>query len=566
MIIDIPNYKNIEVNQTIDLNDHNICTLIGANGAGKSTLLESIFNHNNENIIVSFSSGQNELFTNIYKNIKRDTFKKIQNINSEIEEIKKYHFDYDFSRILIFLSCILKDGKVRKFLKENSYINHINNLELSLDFELPDYYVNAYQTALTQEAIDYNHYSIRNTYVNAYLERLIERKIDSEYDFDKKINKANVSLNASDILHIFEDKDILKIFTFISLTNNSATPIFNYKNNLLKFNDLEFEQLSDGEYQLLSIYAIIDLFDNQNTIFLLDEIDSHLHYTNIHKLWSTLKNISAKVITTTHSSESILNNSFNSLTYIENGILENELTAQRIFLKLSQVTGEKDYEYKIASKIKHIALLDDEVDWIIFKQLAIKKIGEGAEEILNKVIPYKRSSSFNTTDEIFGQSKLAYVKEFKNKNTRTSITKNIFLICDRDQFPSTQIDDNMCVNINCEYSDVNTFNHGNTKTHLLSWKMLEIENYLLSKTMLLHYNKFDELKEQLNHVNFDNIITFDTSEDLRKYDAKSILHPLYKDGGFDKVKLDEIIDNIPVVEISNDIVKMYEFIKSKVEN
>jgi hypothetical protein len=48
--------------------------------------------------------------------------------------------------------------------------------------------------------------------------------------------------------------------------------------------ELEFEQLSDGEYQLLSIYALIDLFDSENTIFLFDEIDSHLHFNNINKL------------------------------------------------------------------------------------------------------------------------------------------------------------------------------------------------------------------------------------------------------------------------------------------
>ena len=131
--------------------------------------------------------------------------------------------------------------------------------------------------------------------------------------------------------------------------------------------------------------------------------------------------------------------------------------------------------------------------------------------------------------------------------------------------PLTQIDNtDLSVNINNAYNDFKTV--GTTKTYLHSWRMLEIENYLLSRTMLDYYGKFEDFKNQLVGVNFDGITTFDESEDLRTYDAKAILHPLYKDGGFDEVKLDEVIDKIPTNEISEDIVKMYEFIKTKVED
>lgn len=121
----------------------------------------------------------------------------------------------------------------------------------------------------------------------------------------------------------------------------------------------------------------------------------------------------------------------------------------------------------------------------------------------------------------------------------------------------------MSVNINNAYNDIKTF--GTTNTHLHSWKMLEIENYLLSKTMLEHYGKFEYFKSQFPSVNFDGIVTFDESEDLRTCDVKAILHPLYKDGVFKEVKLDEVIDKIPASEISEDILKMYEFIKNKIE-
>ena len=52
----------------------------------------------------------------------------------------------------------------------------------------------------------------------------------------------------------------------------------------------------------------------------------------------------------------------------------------------------------------------------------------------------------------------------------------------------------------------------------------------------------------------------------KRLDSKELLKPLYKEGGFNKSKLDELIELIPVEEISQDIVKMYNFIESKVTN
>lgn len=571
MIVDIPEYKYVKA-QKIDLSENNICTFIGKNGSGKSTLLESIFRHNTDKNIISFSSGQNELFTTIYEDIKNSTLKQLHKIGVDFQDIKKYHFDSNWVRTLIFFATSMKDGLVRNYLKENEYIetDDLKDLtsKLTIKFEVPEYYIDVYQKAIETEALEPDFMSVRRTYIQKYIEKIIENKIDNMYDFEKKISKQDIEIKAEDVLSLF-DNDSFKVFTFISLANKSAKSIFSYKSAILHFkDDLEFKQLSDGEYQLLAIYALIDLFDNENTIFLFDEIDSHLHYSNIDILWSKLKTIDGKIITTTHSSETILQNNFDSLTYIEAGRIEQNMIAEKVFQKLAQVTGKRNYQYKIASKIKYIALLDDDVDWLIFKKLAIKKITNGeVDDILNQVIPYKRTSSYNDTNEVFGKSKLKYVVDFKEKQLEDSITKGIFLICDRDKLPLTEInEDNLSVNINVDFKAIKKFNNNKTYTYLHSWRMLEIENYLLSKTMLQHYGKLDELKEQHVAVNFDRLTSLDESEDIRTYDAKLILHPLYKDGSFDESRLDEIIDKIPQEEISNDIVKMYNFIKSKVED
>lgn len=572
MTINIPAYKYITNEQNIDFLNGNICTLIGENGSGKSTILESIFNkyiEEDNKKVICFTSGQNELFYSIFDKHKQQSNKFKPDENNIINS---FYFDYWWVRFLVFFAVTIKrNGKVKQYFDEKNY--DLSSLSIDFKFRVRQPYINQIKNELERESNgEFAIESKRRTIHYNLLLKLINEKINADYDFDEinnNIVKRTISLNITEARNILGN-EANKVFTFLShstmgwLSNIEieSCALYLQQNNA----KLEFEQLSDGEYQLLSIYALIDLFDSEDTIFLFDEIDSHLHFSNINKLWEILKTINGKVVTTTHISESILKNNYDNLLCVNNGIIENSLTATEVFKRLSNVTGQKKYEYKVASKIEHIALLDDEVDWKIFKKLATKKIGSEVIQILDKVIPYKRSSSFNTVTEIFGKGKLEFVREFKEENNGQIIeTKNIFLICDRDLLPLTQINNtDLSVNINNTYNVLKTF--GTTKTYLNSWKMLEIENYLLSKTMLEHYGKFEDFKNQFTGVNFDGITTFDESEDLRTYDAKAILHPLYKFCGFDEVKLDEMIDKIPANEISDDIVKMYEFIKSKVEN
>ncbi len=584
MIVEIPSYKYIDESQKIDLSTIRISTLIGENGSGKSTLLESIFK-NYTGKIISFSSGQNELFTNIYNDIKRNTFKKFQSINTDSEEIKKYHFDYDYSRVLIFIALSLKNGIVRKYLIENQYINSsLSNTSLNIEFELPEYYLTAYNDARKKEEKEPEHNSIIKTYIHKYIERIIEKKIHSEYDFDKVIKKNNLTLTSDDLLSIFDEKDSWKIFTFISLTNNSAIPIFNYRNSkLLIKNDLEFQQLSDGEYQLLSIYALIDLFDEVDTVFLLDEVDSHLHFNNISKLWNILKTISGKVITTTHISESILNNNFNSITYIEKGKIVNDLVPKKVLEKISNVVNQEKFIYQICSKLENIVLIDDESDWEIFKELAKIKIGEEAITLLKDIVAIKETSSYNSDFQLFGNEKIEFTKNIKAYSLANTINlKNIFMICDLDEYAVSNIGLNhQCIvtdKLRPSINEIQKFNNNETSSYLLSWKRREILHYMISCSMLKEYNKIKELKKIANYITEKKFINknFDDDNNIKtapKSKVKFIKQLMCKENGdadadnwTDYDKLKQIISKIPVNEISEDIVKMYEFIKSKVES
>lgn len=590
MRVEIPAYKHIDIAQHVDFNGSNICTLIGGNGSGKSTILESIFSSKieMENVIrergeslkgfyrcITFTSGQNELFSKIFSEYEKNAA-RYKSLSGYLDSISSFYFDYCWVKLLIFFATSLKSGGlVRNYLKERGYIdiedNSDNSTHLKFGFRVRKYLTDKITEEHNMEeskGILVENRLLGSLYIG-YLEKIINAKIDPDYSFSdrgsiRNIVSTGIMIGAHEAKAIF-GVDVEKIFAFFTRATGSRLSNFALDGISLFFkNGLELRDLSDGEYQLLAIYALIDLFDNQYTIFLLDEVDSHLHHLNIHNLWDTLNSIHGKVIATSHLSGTILKNEYASIKFVQNGKINEEATAREVFSHIQDLTKEDDYYLKLFSKVQYIALLDDEVDWEIFKELACKKIGENAKFILSKVTPYKRHSSFNTSTEIFGHGKLKFIESFIKVNKQAElITQNIFCICDRDELPLTQIANNLEVLIHNDYK--NQLRNFPVKSYLLSWKRREIENYLLSKTLLTKVGEYERLKQELPQVNFDNLSNFDASEDLRKYDSKALLHPLYKKNGFDYTKLVDLIDKIPQEEISEDIVLMYEFIKDKIE-
>ena len=340
------------------------------------------------------------------------------------------------------------------------------------------------------------------------------------------------------------------------------------KNVLFFFeNNLEFKQLSDGEYQLLSVYALIDLFDDEKTIFLFDEIDSHLYYKNLEKLWGILSSqIKGKIITTTHISDSILQNKYSNIKLIQKGKIENDFTLKELAKRLSSIIGKEKFEYELAALALNVALLDDEVDFIIFKKLVQKKMGNESLVFLDKIIPFKRESNYDNPNIQLGKSKLLFAQEFIKKFKDSDIqTRNLFLICDKDKFSTELISNDLSVSISDDFKDVKE--HREIKTHLLCWKRNEIENYLLSYSMLEHVGKLGDLITALNGIPLERGNNFDNIMEVARLETKDLLHPLYKPKGigFDESLLDKLIELIPANEISKDIETMYNVLKQNIK-
>lgn len=565
-----------------------VATLIGENGCGKSSILQSIFDRklNREDYqnlkIVCFSSGQNENFSSSFsKYLKRERRSGL-NLNLEC-----FYYDKTWSKLLIFLATTLKrDGKVRGFLKEYSYITESAenrddiSTTLSAYFKVDKAYVGRVQDALRQEESGETE-TLRSTPYFRSLDSFITANTElREYNFDEPVRKRLISITSETLFRTsfstrrFEDDEQPMFYedptiSFFSLAADNDYFLDKNSFKLTFANGLELDQLSDGEYQLLFLYALIDLFDADNTLFLLDEADSHLHYKNVERLWQLLHGISGYAITTTHLLDSIAakENRIEHLKVVEQGKINEENKIKQLINRLTVLSRAKSVEFEVCGKLPNIALLDDYNDWMIFTKLA-ERAGHDIAQLFT-VYAMKRSSSYATANETFGKGKIDWLHGL-SKIESPLVTTKIFLICDRDE---AVLDWNVAngVQVNGQtYRDllnVIQWPAGiQVRPFLLAWKRREIKNYLLSHTALTHHNIIAQINNDsiapLQHLQTSNPGDNDA---IRRLDVKKVINPLINaDGiGLDAEKLQAYIDLIPPSEISEDITNMYNFIIGK---
>lgn len=179
-------------------------------------------------------------------------------------------------------------------------------------------------------------------------------------------------------------------------------------------------------------------------------------------------------------------------------------------------------------------------------------------------------------------------------------TKEIFLICDRDNLPIEGIGTNESPLL---VQGVKVSNCNNIKIHVLSWRRREIKHYLLSYSALgdciavLNNNKLPEVAYLRENFNGDDLLenmngkyqpilerkevgkgknkhfTYNTPYNhylasLPSEFVKNILSPFIEQTevapfGFNREMFFEYISNIEPYEISEDITHMYNFIIGK---
>ena len=424
------------------------------------------------------------------------------------------------------------------------------------------------------------------------LESFITNLISREYEFEEPLRKRTVDLTANGLIRVSfdyprqlqagdDEAEAGEPNAQTMATNWDPEVAFftqaadnNYfidkpRCQLVFNNNIELDQLSDGEYQLLFLYALIDLFDTENTLFLFDEADSHLHYKNVEKLWALLHSIQGHAITTTHLLDSISakENRIEHLKVVEKGRISEDNKIKQLINRLSVLSRAKSVEFEVCGKLPNIALLDDYNDWIIFTKLAARA---GLDiNRLAAVHAMKKSSSYATANETFGKGKIDWLHGL-SKIESPLVTTQIFMICDRDEAAlNWNAANGVQVNgqVYRELLSAIRWPRGMRVTpYLLAWKRREIKNYLLSHTALAHHNLLGQINNgdiaQRNHLQPNNP---GDNDDIRRLNVKDIINPLINtDGeGLDPEKLQTYIDLMPPAEISEDITNMYNFIIGK---
>ncbi len=575
--------------QTLHINK--VATLIGENGSGKSSILHSIFKKQIEEPsdtlqLICATSGQNENFSSFFE--RRLTSLRSRKDMSDIDFSSLFFTQKDV-RFLTFLAYTFKNnGLVFNFVNNHKAFKDQVSVKLRLKISVPDTYIKNVQQDQIAEAKDFEHPSIRkrpfNQRLDAFLEKIeILPDLDALLETGKGLKSTEVEITNEKFFDVFDGSGIDGTKFIIEGSYNEY--FFSASEILLYLTDnIEFSLLSDGEYQFLFVASLIDLFDSTSSLFMFDEVDSHLHHKNVELLWSILSKTKGKVITTTHLVDSIAENDFESLFLVENGQIKNEQKSEKLLERLKVLSKSKVVELEIASKLNNICLIDNYNDWKIFELLAKQKGLDWTP--LSSINPIAKSSGYNSAGDRFGASKIKWLYELRDMKEYLRVCKaevhrkdnalhprkktNVFMICDRDELPENNINPQSGIEVvGIDYPKKFSLHLPCPEIincHFLTWKRREIKNYLLSYTALSHHNVLAQINNadiaQRNHLQPNNP---GDNDDIRRLNAKDVIDPLINTGGvgLDIAKLNSYIDLIPPTEISEDIANMYNFIIGK---
>lgn len=264
--------------------------------------------------IYLYDSGNTSRTINLFKEFEKNYYGQLRN-NENIRALPRMiNFDSSFGKYFILIAYIYKMDLLKSTLKEVVKIKDISNIEIK--FSTPPWYRNVKESrqelkywgledVKALEIIDdyfictpeKNDLGLRTIFKNAKLiesEKLeeIRGKLESEYVSPKQLLESFYNLH---LLKLIENVDL----EILNITGES----FSYDN------------LSEGQKQLITILGLTAINSESNTMFLFDEPDTFLH-PKWQREFSTMIskfNFAGSILLTSHSplTLSALNNKLN---------------------------------------------------------------------------------------------------------------------------------------------------------------------------------------------------------------------------------------------------------------
>lgn len=318
----IEGYKNLEIKL---VHDSDIIALIGKNGSGKSNLLEALSfifkslynpkesvwfdytieyqNTNNQTIRIEKEKSKILYYLNSKAQVSINDYlpKKLVAIYSGEEDRlwKKYYQPIYDDFINKINKTETKGLALSQIMPQMLYLNkhywHLSLLTLALS-DAPDN-IKFVKEVLGINQIDKIKFDFKKDNYKNYSNSLVMdfiRSIDGKSEYTLEELKEVLANKA------FIPDDVYK-YLYIAFTPKSSKILDDIT---IKFNEhLTIEDLSEGEKKLLLVKAAFEFAEQEDSLFILDEPDAHVHLNNksqIVKAFEPYKD-NRQIVITTHS-------------------------------------------------------------------------------------------------------------------------------------------------------------------------------------------------------------------------------------------------------------------------
>ncbi|WP_314771928.1 ATP-dependent nuclease [Capnocytophaga sputigena] len=311
-------FKNLDI--SLENNTSGVMAFIGNNGSGKSNLLEAIsaiFKHlydkKKKNIPSTFSL----IYTIGEKDTIKITKEEKSSVITEINDKIESNFNNYLPKQIVAIYSGEEDRLWRKYY-EPMYNDFIKKINKGSQAEIPKMlYLNKFYWHISLLCLLLNRF---NNPEDKFCEDILGiNKVDSvKFEFNKNIYQNypnnNVLLFIStidakdeytldELQEVIKNYDINEVFKYLYIAfTPKDTKIL--ENIIIEYNDnLKIEDFSEGEKKMILIKAALEFAAQEDSLFILDEPDAHIHLSNKMQIKKVLEEYeqNRQVIITTHS-------------------------------------------------------------------------------------------------------------------------------------------------------------------------------------------------------------------------------------------------------------------------
>lgn len=274
-----------------------------------------------DNMIVYYS-GHNDKVTSILDDYLSSFRPRVQ--KAGFKEMRKIiGIGSDYKQLLLVLMLVNPEAsKCGAYIREKLDISNVTNL-LKVVLKRPffakaDYHVER----LDPSTAYWNPIGISREFLNR-LERCIVTDSSRDEGYIEKQDTYIIYYDVQELSNEFKDMSMLDLFIqFDNLKTIDMLKSISLDVTLTNGKVLNTDHFSDGQFQTVYIYSIVELFKDRNCITLLDEPDSFLHPEWQFEFMDQVFNIADKaannhVLMSSHSAATITSSKDNVLSLFE---------------------------------------------------------------------------------------------------------------------------------------------------------------------------------------------------------------------------------------------------------